>query len=216
MTAWRSCSSPETRPAGHALPWDVSPAPGPVARHRHSHTVGIVRLRAAGRRPRQVALHADWRAHRTDRRWRRPAGHRRPAHRRHQDAQGRDPRAAALRLRRPPLPAGRDRLAVEGHRRRQDRRRALRPRASRDRGRAVRHPARRPDQSADARHPLELPQGHRRQGAAQARRPARARVADQARAGGQARAHRLRQGRTQRLRAPAGGSGGSRGGREPG
>ena len=68
---------------------------------------------------------------------------RRAAHRRHQDPQGRQPRPAADRLRRPPRPAGRDRVAVEVHRRRQDRRRALRPRAGRHRRRAARHPARR-------------------------------------------------------------------------
>ena len=125
---------------------------------RHSRAIGVVRLRAARRRPRQVALHADRRAHRPDRRRRHPARDRRAAHRRHQDPQGRHPRAAALRLRRPPRPAGRDRLAVEVPRRRQDRGRALRPRAGRNRRRAVRHPTGRPSQPADARHPLELTQ----------------------------------------------------------
>ena len=103
-----------------------------------------------------------------------------------------------VRLRRPARPAGRDPLAVEVHRRRQDRRRALRPRAGRDRRRTARQPARRPRQPAHARHPLELAQGPRRQGAAQARRPAPARLADQARAGRQARPRRLRAGRDRR------------------
>ena len=69
-------------------------------------------------------------------------------------------------------------MAVEVRRRREDRRRALRPRAGGDRRRAARHPARRPVQPADARDPLELAQGPRRQGAQEARRPARPRVAD--------------------------------------
>ena len=58
-----------------------------------------------------------------------------------------------------------------------------------------------PVQPADAGHPLELAQGHRREGAQEARRPARPRVADQARAGRQARPPRLRQGRDRGARA---------------
>jgi hypothetical protein len=81
----------------------------------HSQAVGIVRLRHPRRRPRQLALHADWRADRADRRRRGPVGDRRVAHRRHQDPQGRQPRPLALRLRRPPRPAGRPLLAVEVH-----------------------------------------------------------------------------------------------------
>ena len=132
-------------------------------RHRRR---AVLRLRAARRRPRQLAVHADRGADRADRRRRHPARRRRAAHRRHQDAQGRQPRPAADRLRRPPRPAGRARVAVEVHRRRQDRGRALRPRAGRDRRRAVRQPPRRALQPAGPRNPLELAQGHRRQGAA--------------------------------------------------
>jgi ParB/RepB/Spo0J family partition protein len=138
-----------------------------------------------------------------DRRRRRAPGDRRAARRRHQDAQGRHPRAAAHRLRRPPRPAGRARVAVEVRRRRQDRRRALRPRADGDRRRATRHPARGALQPAHARDPLELAQGHRRQGAEEAGRPAHPRVADQARAGCQARPRRLREGRGPGPRAAA-------------
>ena len=100
-------------------------------------------------------------------------------------------------------PAVGDRVAVEVRRRRQDRWRALRPRTRRDRRRAVRHTPGRARQSADARHPLELAQGPGRQGAAQARRTAPARVADQARAGRQARERRLRKGRARAARATA-------------
>jgi integrase len=62
----------------------------------------IVRLRPARRRLRQVALYADGRAHRPPGGRRRAPRRRRPAHRRHEDPQGRQPWPAAHRLRRRP------------------------------------------------------------------------------------------------------------------
>jgi hypothetical protein len=150
----------------------------------------MVCLRAAGRGLRQLPVHPDRRARRPHRSGGRATRGRRPARRRHQDAQGRNPGTAALRLRRAPRPPGRDRLAVEVHRRRQDRRRALRPRAGRHRRRTARQPTRRRRQPAHARQPLAVTQGPRRQGAAQARRPTRPGGADAARARGQARERR--------------------------
>ena len=70
---------------------------------------------------------------------------------------------------------GAGQVAVEVHRRRQDRRRALRPRAGRDRRRAVRLPAGRPPEPAVTSEQLVVAQGPRRQGAEEARRPAPAR-----------------------------------------
>jgi hypothetical protein len=125
----------------------------------HNQAVGIVRLRAARTRLRQVAIHADGRADRSPGGQRRAARRRRPACRRHEDAQGRQPGTAAHRLRRRARPAGRDRVAVEVRRRRQDRRRALRPRPRGHRRRAVRHAPGRAREPADAGHPLELAQG---------------------------------------------------------
>ncbi len=87
------------------------------------------------------------------RRRRHPARDRRAAHRRHQDPQGRQPRAGCGSTTATTATPGRGRVAVEVHRRRQDRGRALRPRAGRDRRRAARHPAGRPRQPAHARRP---------------------------------------------------------------
>jgi hypothetical protein len=133
-----SCSAPAVSPRERSAARPL--IQGFVAPHPHSHAVGIVRLRPPRRRPRQLPLHADRRLGRPHRRRRRPAADRGVALRRHQGPQGRQPRTAAVRLRRPPRPAGRDRLAVEVHRRCQDRRRALRPRAGRHRRRAARQP----------------------------------------------------------------------------
>ena len=69
---------------GHALIHNlavVDPADMDVAR--------VLRLRAARDRSRQLAVHADRRADRQDRRRRHPARDRRAAQRRHQDPQGR-------------------------------------------------------------------------------------------------------------------------------
>ena len=110
-------------------------------------------------------------------------------------------------------PAGRDRVAVEVRRRRQDRRRALRPRAGRDRRRAVRHAPGRARQPADARHPLELAQGPRRQGAAQARRPARPASLTKLEQAVKRAHSRLREGRDRAARSPAHGRADRRGGR---
>jgi hypothetical protein len=68
-----------------------------------------------------------------------------------------------------------------------------------------------PGRPADARDPLELPQGPGREGTQEGRRPARPRVVDQARAGRQARPHDLRQGRAHPPRAAARRAPGGRG-----
>ena len=101
---------------GHALIHNHDRGPD-----RH-HRGEVLRLRRPRRRPRQLALHPDRGADRADRRRRGPPGDRPAAHRRHQDPQGRHPGTPALRLRRPPRPTGRHRLAAEVHRRREDRR----------------------------------------------------------------------------------------------
>lgn len=151
-----SCS-PETRPAGHALPWDVSPAPGPVARHRHSHTVGmfVYALLGAnhdrspytqtGERVRHLAvngmrlvveeLRADVTKTRKD------------------GTRGRLRSTTAARA----SPA-RQSLGCGNSWRRGDRRRAVRPGAGGDRRRAVRQPPRAARQPARSPQPVVLAQ----------------------------------------------------------
>ena len=106
------------------------------------------------------------------------------------------------RLRRPPRPAGRARVAVEVHRRRQDRRRALRPRAGRDRRRAARHAG--SSCPSSQRMPATRWSSHKDIAAKALKKLAGPHVPaslTQARAGRQARPRRLRQGRDRGARA---------------
>ena len=127
---------------------DERPGDGRPGRHGRGE---VLHIRPVGRGLRPEPVHADRRPRRRARRSRGPARDRGVPHRCDQDAQGRQPGCAADRLRRPAQAGEADRVAVEVHRRRQDRGRAVRPRTRGDRRGAVRQPAGRAREASSIR-----------------------------------------------------------------